>query len=113
MEDARLEERLQLLEDGFASEFNDLRLLLATQHVEVLGDVKRVEGRLEDHAANDDAQHQQTRDALAALTGRVNGVDRETAVTKAKVGLWGVAGGGSLLAVVEAIQRLVSWKSGG
>jgi hypothetical protein len=118
--ETQLDERLSNLEQSLQHEFREIHVTLTANRVALEGVEKRLETRVDDHAAANLEQHSGINANVSAVDGRVvalakrvNGIDRETAVTKAKVGLWGVAGGGSLLAIIEAIQRFANWKNGG
>lgn len=131
MNDEQLEGRFQQLEHGLSEEFKALHVAIARGEATSKGEAKRLDSRFCDHAKANREQHEDLRtgiktaidgahgridgvdDRIDGVNERVNTIDRDTAVNKARVGLWGFLGGGSFLAAVQALKHLVLRINGG
>ena len=124
MTDEELTRGFEGLRDKMTEEFCSLRSAVAATQATVQGVERRLETRVDDHATANREQHDGISRSICAvdqrvtsLSTRVNGIDRESAATeaktailarKAKVGLYGVAGGGSLVAVIEGAKQILA-----
>lgn len=96
-------DRLDRMEQNLGNRVEDCR----REIIVVAGEIRRVEQKVDDRHEARGVTDKELRTRIGCMQRKVNGLSRESAATKAKVGLLGGGAGAMAAALAEALRRLL------